>query len=60
MRYKKIAFELWKLLDDIDTAGDMYKPAINGYFKYVCKKAEKRFKLIGSDGYNLKRKWKKD
>lgn len=26
---------LWMLLDDIDTAEDMYKPEINGHFEYV-------------------------
>ena len=26
MEYKKIATELWDLLDDIDTASDMFKP----------------------------------
>ena len=29
---------LWMLLDDIDTAEDMFKPDINNHFKYVNKK----------------------
>ena len=51
--WKLKAEELWKLLDDIDTAGDMFKPEINGYFKYVQKKVEQRFKQMESDGYKI-------
>ena len=42
---------LWSLLDDISTAGDMYKPEINGYFKYVNKASENRNGLFESDGH---------
>lgn len=28
------------LLDDIDTAGDMFKPTIDGYFRYVQRKVK--------------------
>ncbi len=49
----QIAF-LWKLLDDISTAGDMYKPEINPYFEYVSKKFEERSTVANSfDGYEL-------
>jgi len=60
MEYKKIATELWVLLDDIDTASDMFKPCeINGinsyenFYKYIMKKVSERHKLLKSDGYKL-------
>lgn len=28
------------LLDDIDTAGDIFKPTIDGYFRYVQRKVK--------------------
>ena len=59
MRYKKIALQLWKLLDDIDTAGDAYKPKINGYYRYILGKAKDRFNFMGSNGYKVKKKWRK-
>ncbi len=51
--WRDMAYKLWDLLDDIDTAGDMFKPEINTYFNYICKKVAMRFKQIGSDGYDL-------
>ena len=45
---------LWKLLDDISTAGDMFKPEINGYFNAVNKSCEERSLVANSpDGYKL-------
>ena len=45
---------LWGLLDDISTAGDMYKPERTNYFKYVNKKCEERSVVANSlDGYTL-------
>jgi len=44
---------LWSLLDDISTAGDMFKPEVNEYFKYVNSVCEKRSKVANSDGYSL-------
>jgi len=44
---------LWALLDDIDTAGDMFKPETTPFFKYVIGKAEERHRYIESDGYKL-------
>ena len=45
---------LWSLLDDISTAGDMFKPEINGYFKYINSICEKRTEVAKSlDGYSL-------
>ena len=50
---------LWGLLDDIDTAEDMFKPEINAHFKYVHKKHSARWDgPITSDGYTLS--WKDD
>lgn len=51
--WKKIAFELWKLLDDVDTAGDIFKPPINNFFKYVTRKSEERHKFLTTDGYDI-------
>ena len=46
---------LWSLLDDISTAGDMFKPEINGYFKYVNARCERRSEVAYSeDGQTLK------
>ena len=60
MDYKKIAEELWDLLDHIDTASDMFKPSetnglksFDNFYKYAMKKSEERHKLMKSDGYNL-------
>ena len=45
---------LWKMLDNISTFGDMYKPLIDGYFKAVNKECEKRSAIMYSpDGYIL-------
>ena len=51
--WKAIAEALWGLLDDVDTAGDMFKPPINNFFKYVIRKSEERHKYLHSDGYEL-------
>lgn len=54
LKNKQIEF-LWKLLDDISTAGDMFKPEIIPYFKYINKKCEERSLVANSfDGYTLK------
>ncbi len=58
MRWKNIAIKLWRVLDDIDSAADIYKPEKNDeYIKYICGVVRQRFSYIGSDGYNLKRMW---
>jgi len=51
--WKAIAMKLWKLLDDIDTASDMFKPQKNNFYEYVIKKSMERHKFIKSNGYNL-------
>ena len=38
--------KLWMLLDDIDTAEDMFKPEINNHFRYVNKTHRLRFKVF--------------
>jgi len=49
----QIAF-LWKLLDGISTAGDIYKPEIDGYFKAVELLCNSRGKVASSyDGIYL-------
>ncbi len=46
---------LWRLLDDISTAGDMFKPEIGEYFTYVNNKCEERsFVAESFDGQNIK------
>ena len=56
-RLREVAMYLWKLLDDIDTAGDMFKPncidSFKSYEAYVNKKQALRFQHITSDGYDL-------
>ncbi|MDH3354502.1 MAG: hypothetical protein OEL79_04725 [Chromatiales bacterium] len=45
---------LWKMLDDISTAGDVFKPDLDDPFvKYVLSKCEERSKHFQSDGYDL-------
>ena len=48
-----IEAELYQIIDDISTAGDMFKPEINAYFRYIHKQIEKSSKFIVSDGYKL-------
>ena len=45
---------LWTLLDNISTAGDMHKPEINSYFKYVENSCNERLMVANSfDGHIL-------
>ena len=48
---------LWGLLDDIDTASDMFKPSddtsFRAYWHYACRKVAERFIHLESDGYDL-------
>ena len=53
-RLRVKAEALWGLLDDISTAGDMFKPDLNDPFvKYVLSHCEEKNKHFESDGYNL-------
>jgi len=55
MRIKAEA--LWSLLDDIDTASDIFKPSdektYEAFYKYAMKQVEKRFNHFESDGYSI-------
>lgn len=55
--FRIIAEKLWCLLDDIDTASDMFKPSDErsamAFYKYAMKKQAERHKYLRSDGYNL-------
>lgn len=52
-----IAESLWSLLDDIDTASDIFKPSdeisYKAFYQYAMKQASKRFIHLESDGYNI-------
>jgi len=56
-RLREIAANLWELLDDIDTASDMFKPADEAgyrrFYEYAMKKTEARHATVTSDGYDL-------
>ena len=51
--WEEIALGLFSLLDDIDTAGDMFKPQWQGYEQYVQAKADARFLFAVSDGQDV-------
>lgn len=51
--WQEIAEHLFQLLDDIDTASDMFKPEHTDFYRYVMRKANARFEVATSDGYNL-------
>ena len=57
MDCKRALIQFWHLMDDIDTAGDMFKPhdlpSWEAYYRYVNKKLRERFTLLTSDGYDL-------
>jgi hypothetical protein len=44
---------LWDLLDDIDTAFDIYRPQMEAFERYVQQKVEARHLILSSDGYKL-------
>lgn len=54
--YRKIAEDLWQLLDDIDTASDMFKPSehngidsYKNFYDFVMKKQSQRFNMLIND-----------
>ena len=51
--YRKIAVFLWSLLDDIDTASDMFKENYEQLSDYVYDKQQRRFEVSASDGHEL-------
>lgn len=54
---KRIAERLWSLLDDIDTASDMFKPrdeaSYRRFYEYAMRKTTERGKELESDGFRL-------
>lgn len=48
-----IEAKLFNIIDDIDTAIDVYKPEMQGFEKYCVTKVEAAHDLICSDGYKL-------
>jgi len=48
-----VAEALFKLLDDIDNATDIFKPEMKAFEKYTYKQAGQRHKILISDGKNL-------
>jgi len=49
----KTEVALWSLLDDIDTATDLYKPEKTPFLEYMYKKIAERHEHLFSDGYTL-------
>ena len=45
--------KLYQIIDDIDTALDIFKPEMRAYEKYVVKKIKAAHEFIVSDGYKL-------
>lgn len=66
LEIRQIAENLWQLLDDIDTASDIFKPSDNNpnsykaFYRFAMQKQADRFKYLASDGYKLftKSEWK--
>ena len=54
---REISEKLWDLLDDIDTACDIFKPrdeeSAMAYYRYVSEKTIDRHKYLKSNGYEL-------
>ena len=54
---KSAADKLWTLLDDIDTACDMFKPSdeegYRKFYEYTMRRVMERHAILASDGYNL-------
>jgi hypothetical protein len=44
----KQIYELWKLIDDIDTATDAYKIDAAGFQRYTTRKIKERFIIVGN------------
>ena len=60
MEYKEIAENLWQLLDNIDTASDVFKPSTPEsyklFYEYTMKMCVERGKYMQSlDGYTLEK-----
>ena len=60
MHSREVSVALWDLLDDIDTASDMFKPcesngiqSYSNFYEYIMNKVMKRHEYLKSDGYEL-------
>jgi len=51
--WEEIANHLFQLLDDIDTASDLYKPEQTAFYRHVMGKANRRFEVASSDGFSV-------
>lgn len=45
--------KLWNIIDDIDTADDMFKEDDKAFREYVMNKQKERHQVLFSDGYGL-------
>lgn len=45
----KIIYELWKIIDDIDTASDMFKENYEYFAKSVYNKQQERWKILSGN-----------
>ena len=45
--------DLLRIIDDIDTAGDAFKPKRTPYAEYVMRKSATRGTMVYSDGYEI-------
>ena len=50
---QKMVDDLWKLLDNIDTIGDMARSNDKAFRNMTEKQQRKRFDVLTSDGYDL-------
>lgn len=54
---RSAADKLWSLLDDIDTACDMFKPSdevgYRKFYEYTMRRVGERQAILASDGYDL-------
>jgi len=55
-QYRPVSEKLWQLLDDIDTASDMFKPcersgikSYENFYKYVMKKQQERWVYLTTE-----------
>lgn len=56
-QFQPISKILWGLLDDIDSASDVFKPSsekgYKSFYEYALNKSANRHKYLRSDGYKL-------
>lgn len=53
MSWEQIAEALYKVLDDIDTASDMFKDDYKAFQDYVMDRQQRKNQFLTSDGYEL-------